>query len=87
MIAQTTMEAYYSIQSELNSRQLMVFNFIRDHPGLNAEQIYIGMGYRSPNSTSPRITELLEEGLIEVAGYNQTSSGRRARTYRVREVA
>lgn len=83
MIAQTTLEAYHSVEPELNARQKLVYNFIRKNPDLNAEQIYRGLGYHSPNSISPRITELLENGMIRVSGYNLTSSGRRARVYRV----
>lgn len=85
MIAQTTLEAYRSIEPELSARQKLVYDFISKNPGLNAEQIYRGMGYHSPNSTSPRITELLDNGLIEVAGFNLTTSGKRARVYKVKE--
>lgn len=83
MITQTSLEAYLSMESKIERRQRLVYNYIAMNPDLNAEQIYIGMGFRSPNSTSPRITELLQDGRIEVSGYSETSSGRRARTYRV----
>lgn len=83
MITQTSLEAYLYIEPKLERRQKLVYDYIAMNPNLNAEQIYIGMGYRSPNSTSPRITELLRDGRIQVTGYSETSSGRRARTYSV----
>ena len=85
-VAQTSMEAYLSLGDvEISERQEIVLEYILAHPDCTAEDVYLGLGYSTPNSTSPRITELLDLGILEVTGRKVTASGRSAMTYRVRD--
>ena len=85
-VAQTSIDAYRSLRTEdITERQEKVLRFIAEHPDCTAEQVFRGLGYSTPNSTSPRITELLDLNMIEVTGRKSTSSGRNAMTYRVRD--
>lgn len=85
VVRDTSLEAYRSIdEDKLNAREYQVFQYILDNPDCIAEEIYLGLGYNSPNSTSPRITELLNKGLIIRAGKRKTSSGRSAYQFRAK---
>lgn len=78
-VTDTSLEVYYSLDDDtLNAREYEVFQYIIAHPNCIAEEIYKGLGYDSPNSTSPRITELLDKGLIVRNGKRKTSTGRSA---------
>ena len=85
-VAQTSMDAYRSLNTDkIAERQEVVLRYIADHPECTAEEIFKALGYKTPNSTSPRITELLDLNMIEVTGRKVNDSGRSAMTYRVCE--
>lgn len=78
-VDELSLEAYDSL--DIETRQGMVYDYIREHPNVTSEQVMLGMGFKSPNAVAPRITELYQMGAIIRTGRGKTSSGRTAHTY------
>lgn len=70
MIQKTSLEAFASIEFELNERQSQVLKAIRDHPGLSNLSISRFLGLPI-NSVTPRVKELRDKGLVVFSHYNE----------------
>ena len=79
-IAETSIEAYYSVSKLSARRSLAVRAYIEANPGVTNEDISQGLRLRI-QSVTPRVKELLENGVIWITGRSKTSTGYTARTY------
>lgn len=67
-VHQNSIEAFYSEQTKLSRRAADVLWFIREHGARTDREVMQGLGFAEPNAVRPRITELMEQGLLVEAG-------------------
>lgn len=82
MIAETSIEAYYSMNKLSTKTCIRVRDFIVANPDCTNEDISKGLRLRIQTVT-PRVKELKENGVVWITGRAKTSSNRTANTYRV----
>lgn len=63
-----SLTAHRQITPTLTGRRAQVLDFLRHHGPATDRQIMRGLGFSDPNAVRPRITELLDMGLITQAG-------------------
>jgi hypothetical protein len=63
-----SIQAYHGERLTLSKRASDVLWFVRENGACTDREVMVGMGFTEPNSVRPRITELLEEGLLVDAG-------------------
>jgi predicted HTH transcriptional regulator len=75
-----SLEAYRSERHELSARSQSVFDWLKQHGPATDRQVMFGLGFREPNSVRPRITELIDSGLVrEVGSTKDQFSGKTVR--------
>jgi len=81
--------SYYSGLREFNAREQQILAFLcREGAAGTDRQIMAGLGYSEPNCVRPRITGLIESGVLEECGAVRCPvTGKRVRLVRVRDVA
>lgn len=60
--------AYHAERDRLSARAALVLAWVRSHGPCTDRQVMAGMGFSEPNSVRPRITELVEMGLLREIG-------------------
>lgn len=62
-----SIDAYYSENDNgrILKRRIMVYNLILRKEGLTSREIMKELNFNEPNQVRPRITELLQKGLIK----------------------
>lgn len=72
--------AYYGTQALLSKRAAAVLEFLQQCGPATDRQVMLGLGFSEPNSVRPRITELMEAGLvIETGSTRCTTTGKTVR--------
>lgn len=86
-VAETSLEAYASIQSELGTRQAEVLKIIQDQGPISTHSIVSHMPDGiTINSITPRVLELRKKGFVARSGYEIGLSGRRAALWAEKKV-
>ena len=67
-VHQNSIAAFYQEQTKLSRRAADVLWFIREHGACTDREVMNGLGFSEPNAVRPRITELLEAGLLVDVG-------------------
>lgn len=65
MVSETSMQAYHEEAQKLSRREKEIFDFMFGRGAMTDREIMQRMGYSEPNSVRPRITELVDRGLLE----------------------
>lgn len=73
---------YFKEVKNLNKRCKEVLMLVKDNPGLNSEQLINLSISKNPNHTSPRLTDLYNNGLIKV-GVGTNNAGHKVNTFTV----
>lgn len=62
-----SMDVYRRLQAAgvNEERELEVFEYVRDHPGVTDHEVRDGLGYPERNDVSPAITRLRQAGRLE----------------------
>ena len=68
MIQDTSLEAYFLLESDLGRMQSFIFNIIREYPDVSNLDIARITG-KPINSVTPRVKELRDKGLVFFNGY------------------
>jgi predicted transcriptional regulator len=68
MVTETSKLSYAMIQDFLGEKQYEVYMYIKLHPGQTDTEIAKGLGYEDVNSVRPRRFELVDQGLVCIAG-------------------
>ena len=84
-VQQTSMEAFESMIPLLNERQSVVYDVIRDHPGMSNHDIARFLHWEI-NCVTPRVNELRELGVVVFHGTKvDRVTGRNVMCWRVYE--
>ena len=75
MVDENSIKAFIELRDSgiLNDRSIYIYEFILRCPDLTARELTKMMGKEDPNYIRPRITELVDMGLIESNGKRQCS--------------
>lgn len=77
------MESYEELRSSLNDRQDRILGLIEQKPHSSDREILIAYGGTEMNQVRPRITELIDKGLVEESGNKKCQlTKRKVRTLR-----
>jgi len=81
----TSVISYHEIsEAELGGNQRLVYDVIKQHPGLTDRELTRELGVSDPNKVRPRRFELVERGLVVEAGRRICSvSGKQALTWKI----
>lgn len=80
MIHPNSLSAYHDERPRLSARASAVLTWIRQHGPATDRQVMDGMGFREPNAVRPRVTELVELGmLVEVGSVRCAWTGKTVR--------
>ena len=62
-----SMEAWRRMQAAGldDTRELEVYEYVRDHPGVTDHEVQEGLGKKERNDVSPAITRLVQAGRLE----------------------
>ena len=60
-----SLEAYDACRAELDGRAALVLDWIEQHGDATDREVMHGLGFTDPNKVRPRITELVERGMLE----------------------
>lgn len=65
-VTENSKHTYQEIEDEglRQTREDLVYNYIKTNPGLTGREIAQGLGYSDMNEVRPRITDLFNKGLI-----------------------
>ena len=67
-VRDTSLLAYQQIKPRLSDRYKMVMWTIRNYPNSTALELARHLGFQDPNKVRPRITELVDAGLVVSSG-------------------
>lgn len=73
MIQSTSLEAYHILEPILGERQHLVFDTIKQNPGISNHELSQFLGLEI-NSITPRVKELRDKGLVVCCGTKKDSS-------------
>lgn len=77
--------AYRAEESKLSKRASAVLAWITERGPKTDREVMVGMGFSEPNAVRPRITELIDAGLLmEVASRICAVTGKRVRVVDIR---
>ena len=80
-----SVDAYLTGIEHFGERARAVFEWVRVHGPSTDRNVMAGLGYTDPNATRPRISELVEAGiLIEVGNVRDAVTGKTVRMVDVR---
>ncbi len=63
-VRENSIETYKALKDHLSGRQAEVYEYIEKHGKCTERQIKDGLGYNDMNAVRPRVTELIESGLL-----------------------
>lgn len=73
---ETRREAYYESQNKAPTRRYEIYRLLKEKGPMTSDEIMDKLGYTSPNSVRPRLTELKQAGLIETCGKKLAKCGK-----------
>ena len=73
MIADTSRVAYFESASSRHDRQELAHRVVKQVPMMTAYEYSQILGFTDPNMVRPRITELLQQGVIKRVGKRRCS--------------
>ncbi len=73
-----SIESYRAAIAALSVRASIVRAWVERHGPATDRQVMAGLGYADPNKVRPRITELVQQGLL-IEGDKRIEGGRRVR--------
>jgi DNA-binding MarR family transcriptional regulator len=83
MIQRTSLEAYHVIEPELNERQHLILDTIKQNPGISNHELSQFLGLEI-NSITPRVKELRDKGLVVCCGTKKdTCTGMNVMTWKI----
>lgn len=68
MIHQNSLCAYHEGRQALSERAGLVLAWVREHGPATDRQIMSGLGFGEPNAVRPRVTELVDIGMLAEVG-------------------
>ena len=63
-IHQNSLTAYREERPKLNGRKKIIFDYVCRHGACTDREIMSALGFREPNATRPRVTELIQLGIL-----------------------
>lgn len=85
MLQQTSLLAWERVKKSLTNREEQVLAALEELGVANAYQVQEKMGYHNINMVAPRLTGLLQKGLIEIDHTGLNEFGNSAHFYKVKE--
>jgi len=80
-VRENSIDTYIALKDHLSGRQAEVYEYIEKNGRSTERQIKDGLGYNDMNAVRPRVTELIESGLlIEGMKIRDETTGRPVRT-------
>ena len=74
--AETRREAYYESQNQAPTRRYEIYRLLKENGPMTSDEIMDALGYTSPNSVRPRLTELKQAGILETCGKKLSKCGK-----------
>lgn len=63
-VRENSIDTYIELKDHLSGRSLEVYKYIEKHGKSTERQIKDGLGYDDMNAVRPRVTEMIESGLL-----------------------
>lgn len=62
---ENSLASYEKARADLSTRAAQVWSWVQQHGAHTDREIMAGLGYSDPNKVRPRVTELVESGMLE----------------------
>jgi predicted HTH transcriptional regulator len=84
-VSPNSVNAYYTEKPKLNGRRKLIFECIKKLQPVTDRQIMRHLGFTDPNTTRPRVTELIKLGyLVEVSNTKDKTTNKTVRQVAVK---